>query len=251
MDGLEIHNRNQNESEVVKSHSLTLSTPREITSAADTKYLADDLARFIRENKLFNNIQGKEFVNVEGWQYAGSRLGILPTVEALERIHTSDDKEIAYMCRVVLYDLHRGVNVGSGHAFCSNKEHTKKSYQEYAIASMAQTRAIGKAYRNILAWIIRAAGYQPTPAEEMDQIIASVEEVKEPEPMSALQKAVVEGLLTSKYVTEEIADKTTVWLGKSQTEDGADRMTARLLEIITKAIPTEPVPSPTPNTPAQ
>jgi hypothetical protein len=34
--------------------------------------------------------------------------------------------------------------------------------------SMAQTRAVGKAYRNILAWIIRAAGYEPTPAEEMD-----------------------------------------------------------------------------------
>ena len=34
--------------------------------------------------------------------------------------------------------------------------------------SMAQTRAIGKAYRNCLAWIIRAAGYEPTPAEEMD-----------------------------------------------------------------------------------
>jgi hypothetical protein len=33
---------------------------------------------------------------------------------------------------------------------------------------MAQTRAIGKAYRNCLAWIIRAAGYEPTPAEEMD-----------------------------------------------------------------------------------
>ena len=33
---------------------------------------------------------------------------------------------------------------------------------------MAQTRAISKAYRNILAWIIRAAGYEPTPAEEMD-----------------------------------------------------------------------------------
>ncbi|MDX5420525.1 MAG: hypothetical protein LPK09_15020, partial [Hymenobacteraceae bacterium] len=28
--------------------------------------------------------------------------------------------------------------------------------------------AIGKAYRNILAWIIRAAGYEPTPVEEMD-----------------------------------------------------------------------------------
>lgn len=34
--------------------------------------------------------------------------------------------------------------------------------------SMAQTRATGKAFRNVLAWAIRAAGYEPTPAEEMD-----------------------------------------------------------------------------------
>ena len=43
---------------------------------------------------------------------------------------------------------------------------------------MAQTRAIGKAYRNILAWIIRAAGYEPTPAEEMDYMTKSPAKVK-------------------------------------------------------------------------
>ena len=58
--------------------------------------------------------------------------------------------------------------MGAGFGICSNREQGKKYYQEFAIASMAQTRAIGKAYRNILAWIIRAAGYEPTPAEEMD-----------------------------------------------------------------------------------
>ena len=57
--------------------------------------------------------------------------------------------------------------MGAGFAVCSNKESGKKFYQEFAIMSMAQTRAIGKAYRNCLAWIIRAAGYEPTPAEEM------------------------------------------------------------------------------------
>ncbi len=35
---------------------------------------------------------------------------------------------------------------------------------------MAQTRAVGKAYRNILAWLMKAAGFEATPAEEMDFI---------------------------------------------------------------------------------
>jgi hypothetical protein len=142
-----------------------------ITSPDETKHLANDLARFIRENKLFHNIQGKEYVNVEGWQYAGCRLGILPVVDELSlQRDVNDEAEIKYQAKVKLLDLRTNQIVGTGFAICSNKESSKRYYQEFAIASMAQTRAIGKAYRNILAWIIRAAGYEPTPAEEMEYI---------------------------------------------------------------------------------
>lgn len=144
----------------------------DITNSYETMHLAQDLARFIKENKLFHHIQGKAYVNVEGWQYAGARLGILPVIEDLVRIPT-DTNEVKYQAQVKLYNLKSQVDghaqvVGSGYAICSNQENGKRNYQEFAIASMAQTRAIGKAYRNILAWIIRAAGYEPTPAEEMD-----------------------------------------------------------------------------------
>jgi hypothetical protein len=138
----------------------------DIAKSDETLHLAVDLAKFIKENKLYQNIQGKEYVNVEGWQYAGSRLGILPVVDHVVNISTDD--EIKYQAKVNLLDLRSQQVVGAGFAICSNKEQGKKYYQEFAIASMAQTRAIGKAYRNILAWIIRAAGYEPTPVEEMD-----------------------------------------------------------------------------------
>ena len=138
----------------------------DIAKSDETLDLAKDLAKFIKDNKLSTQVQGKEFVNVEGWQYAGSRLGIVPIVEHV--INVSTDQELKYQAKVTLYDLRHGTTVGAGFAICSNKESGKKFYQEFAIASMAQTRAVGKAYRNILAWIIRAAGYEPTPAEEMD-----------------------------------------------------------------------------------
>ncbi|WP_242917492.1 hypothetical protein [Pontibacter liquoris] len=138
----------------------------DIAKSDETLHLAVDLAKFIKENRLYQNIQGKEYVNVEGWQYAGSRLGILPIVEHV--VNVSTDDEIKYQAKVNLLDLRSEQVVGAGFAICSNREQGKKYYQEFAIASMAQTRAIGKAYRNILAWIIRAAGYEPTPAEEMD-----------------------------------------------------------------------------------
>jgi hypothetical protein len=161
----------------VKRKTGAEGTPRrttetfDITNPEETRYLASDLAKFIQENKLFHNIQGKEYVNVEGWQYAGSRLGILPVVDELNRVRDGvDDNEVKYQAKVKLFDLRTEQIVGTGFAICSNKESSKKFYQEFAIASMAQTRAIGKAYRNILAWIIRAAGYEPTPAEEMDYV---------------------------------------------------------------------------------
>jgi hypothetical protein len=138
----------------------------DISRSDETLDLAKDLAKFIKDNKLSTTVQGKEFVNVEGWQYAGSRLGIVPIVEHV--INVSNEQEIKYQAKVMLWDLRSQHTVGAGFAVCSNKESGKKFYQEFAIMSMAQTRAIGKAYRNILAWIIRAAGYEPTPAEEMD-----------------------------------------------------------------------------------
>jgi len=144
----------------VKANSFNLKKSDETLS------LAIDLAKFIKDNKLSTIVQGKDFVNVEGWQYAGSRLGIVPIVE--EVVNVSTETELKYQAKVTLFDLNNNKTVGAGFAVCSNKENGKKFYQEFAIMSMAQTRAIGKAYRNILAWIIRAAGYEPTPSEELE-----------------------------------------------------------------------------------
>jgi hypothetical protein len=140
----------------------------DIAKSDETLDLAKDLAKFIKDNKLSTQVQGKEFVNVEGWQYAGSRLGIVPIVEHVINVSDYAAGEIKYQAKVTLFDMRSQHTVGAGFAICSNKESGKRFYQEFAIASMAQTRAIGKAYRNILAWIIRAAGYEPTPAEEME-----------------------------------------------------------------------------------
>ena len=167
------------EEKVVKKNKIE---SYDISRSDETMHLAIDLAKFIKENRLYQNIQGKEYVNVEGWQYAGSRLGILPIVEELTSM--TDSTEIKYLAKVNLLNLRTEQVVGAGFAICSNKEQGRKYYQEYAIASMAQTRAIGKAYRNILAWIIRAAGYEPTPAEEMDYQ-GNVQEAKTEQPRAA------------------------------------------------------------------
>lgn len=128
--------------------------------------LSTELSQLIKEKGLSSNIQGKQFVNVEGWQFAGASLGLMPIITITTDL--SKDDEIKYMATCEVRNITSGQLVATGIALCSNKEKTKRFFDEYAILSMAQTRAIGKAYRNLLAWLMKAAGFEATPAEEMD-----------------------------------------------------------------------------------
>jgi hypothetical protein len=135
--------------------------------------LSTELSQLIKEKGLSSNIQGKQFVNVEGWQFAGASLGLMPIITITTDL--SKDDEIKYMATCEVRNITSGQLVATGIALCSNKEKTKRFFDEYAILSMAQTRAIGKAYRNLLAWLMKAAGFEATPAEEMDFVDAKAD----------------------------------------------------------------------------
>jgi hypothetical protein len=134
--------------------------------------LSNELSKLIIDKKLSSNIQGKQYVNVEGWMFAGASLGLMPiiteTTDLTRRGTEPGQVEIKYMAKCEVRNINTGQLVATGVAICSNFEHSKKRFDEYAILSMAQTRAIGKAYRNLLAWLMKAAGFEATPAEEMD-----------------------------------------------------------------------------------
>lgn len=146
-----------------KQEQVELNTPNQILE------FATSLKKMIVQNKLYTDIKGKNYVNVEGWQIAGAFTGTYPIVEKVEQIPTANPKEYKYRAEVSLRDKDNNV-VGYGVALCSNKEHGKTGFDEYAVASMAQTRAVGKAYRMKIGWLLKVAGYETTPAEEMDAI---------------------------------------------------------------------------------
>ena len=152
-----------------------ISQPRfDLINSDSMLSLSKDLSKLIKEKGLSSNIQGKQFVNVEGWQFAGASLGLMPiiteTTDLTRRGTEPGQVEIKYMAKCEVRNITTGQLVATGVAICSNFEHSKKRFDEYAILSMAQTRAIGKAYRNLLAWLMKAAGFEATPAEEMDFI---------------------------------------------------------------------------------
>lgn len=143
---------------------VSINSPQAMANFATT------LKEFIVARGLYTKIKDKNYVNVEGWEFAGASLGIYPIVQFCDRVKedvpSTTTDEIKYESRVELVMISNGRTVGAGVAICSNKESSKKYFDEYAIASMAQTRAIGKAYRNQFAWLMKMAGYEPTPAEE-------------------------------------------------------------------------------------
>ena len=131
-----------------------------------TLQLASELQRFVKDQRLTVNIKGKEYPLVESWQWAGSQLGLYPYLLSVNNVST--ETEVKYLAEVEVRRIGTNEPVSKGIAICSNKEANKKYWDEYAILSMAQTRATGKAFRNLLSWLMKAAGFEATPAEEMD-----------------------------------------------------------------------------------
>src|SRR6188472_3231871 len=122
--------------------------------------VADALSRVLRDRQLTSNISGKEHVRVEGWTLLGTMLGVFPVVEWTRPV--ADGWEARVEARTLA-----GQVVGAAEAECLRTERTWKGRDDYALRSMAQTRAVSKALRGPLGFVVTLAGYEATPAEEM------------------------------------------------------------------------------------
>lgn len=192
--------------------------------------LSNELKRFVKDAHLVSNIKGKDYCNVEAWQMAGASLGLFPIITDIKDL--SQEGEIKYMatCEVRSYQDNKLVSVGV--AICSNKEGSKKYFDEYAILSMAQTRAVGKAFRNQLAWLMKAAGFEATPAEEMD---FAMEDPKKPsKPVQEVVAEILEEAPSKEEIMMEIAkctklkQLTDLYYGYKQAFDSDDNLMAVL-----------------------
>lgn len=70
-------------------------------------------------------------------------------------------------CNIVRIAGNNKSIISFGQGICSNLEEGKHAQSESAINSMAQTRSISKGFRNVLGFVMSSAGYENTPAEEM------------------------------------------------------------------------------------
>lgn len=159
--------------EIVEQHNpLTLfgsDDPAVVVERATR--VATVLADVIKQRHLSARIGGRDHIMLEGWTLLGSMTGVFGEIEWTRPI------ERGWEARAVARTM-SGVTVGAAEAMCTRAERTWSQRDEYAIRSMAQTRALSKALRLPLGFIVELAGFAATPAEEMD----GVTEQSEPRP---------------------------------------------------------------------
>lgn len=143
-------------------------SPETVISRAST--IASALAEIIEDRKLYVNIGSGQHVVVEGWNTLGTMVGISP--KEREVIKTIDDFGIVeYEAYVDLIRNTDGLIIGGASSICRTDENNWSNKPFYAVRSMAVTRATGKAFRLKLSWIMELAGFSPTPAEEMMDVV--------------------------------------------------------------------------------
>lgn len=162
----------------VQTTLLRTDDPLEVIERA-TK-IADKLKDVLRRQGLTSRIGNKDHVNVEGWQTVGMMVGVTPKKEWVrpvawpadefltDPLRKARDRGLVFGYESSFYaQTISGQVIGAAEATCKRTESKWLGSDDYAIESMAQTRATSKALASVLRWIVTLAGYSGTPAEEM------------------------------------------------------------------------------------
>ena len=139
--------------------------------------VAASLKNVIQSQNLAVKIGPSEYVTAEGWEVLGTMLGCTPYVESVEEIPSNHKAKFMYKATV---SIRQGDTILSRASAMAERNNMQKDRP--SVYSMAQTRALGKAYRMALSWIVKMADYEPTPAEEMPRFKKPVSNGKWAEP---------------------------------------------------------------------
>jgi hypothetical protein len=154
---------------------------------ANAQVAAKALVTVISQKKHPVIMNGEQYLEFEDWQTAGQFYGY--SVQTEDAVPVEVNGVQGAKAKAKLISLKTGEIVGGAEAYCMRDEdkwNTRPKYEYqgegenrkkvkvgdepvpwYQLASMAQTRAGAKAFRNRLAWVVVLAGYKTTPAEEM------------------------------------------------------------------------------------
>ena len=118
--------------------------------------------------KTAMKIQGRRYVQVEGWQAIANAFGCVASARDVEKV------EGGYRATGQVVRVSDGKVLAEAEGFVGDDEKTWASRPVFARRAMAQTRAMSRACRSAFAFVVTLmdAGLETTPAEEMTHVDA-------------------------------------------------------------------------------
>ena len=131
--------------DALPSNLFRTDNPAEVLQRAQET--ADALMPMVRSKGLVANIQGRDHLRVEAWTTLGAMLGVTPVCQWTRKLDNG------WEARVEARTLDGRV-IGAAEAECLRAESTWKDRDDYALRSMAQTRATSKALASVLRALV-------------------------------------------------------------------------------------------------
>lgn len=146
---------------------------------------ATDVAGVCREivMKTAQTIQGRKYVRVEGWQSIAVAYGLVASSRDVEAVYDNTGKLAGVRAVGEVRRMSDGYVVSTAEGYVGIDEPTwfggKQNGKNlpprpmFAVRAMAQTRAISRACRGALSFVVTLidSGLSTTPAEEMDGLV--------------------------------------------------------------------------------
>ena len=151
--------------------ALAIQRAPELVLTEATK-AAQALAQVIESKPNKCVINSKTYLQFEDWQTLGRFYGVTAKASSTKYVEFGAEYEMVrgFEATADALLVSTGQVISSAEAMCLDDETKWSEKPLFQLKSMAQTRACAKALRNVLAWVVVLAGYQGTPAEEMDDV---------------------------------------------------------------------------------
>ncbi len=189
---------------------------------AEAQNAATALQSVISNRKNAVKFNGKHYLSFEDWQTCGRFYGVTAKVVSTEVVEIDGTK--GFIARAEAINTQTGQVISAAESMCMNDEKNWKEKPLFQLRSMAQTRACAKSLRNVLAWVVVLAGYEPNVAEEMtgDENGPAKEPIK---PATPKEANATPGLINDAQRKRFYAK----WKGAHKTDD---MVKAKLQEVI-------------------
>lgn len=160
--------------------------PESILAEAQKAAMALKRVIELKPKKVIFN--GEQYLEFEDWSTVSNFYKAMPRVVSSTYIELGQTR--GFECRAQVIHMDTGIVLSEADSMCMNDEENwsmrnGRPVPMFQLRSMAQTRAMAKALRNVFAWVVVLAGFKATPAEEMEGVFGEEKRrVNQPESRS-------------------------------------------------------------------